>query len=566
MFGYSGTMNVLLTTLHSRYIHASLALPCLQAYCRSVCESIRILELTLGQPKENLLARIAAADAEVICFSIYLWNRVTTLELVSCLKQIRPECRIVLGGPDISFESADFFHQYPVDAIICGEGEVPLYHLLAAWRAGQQPTPLAGLQLPGADGDGRESQLESLDLLPSPFAAGMVDLTRGLVYYESSRGCPYQCSFCLSARSRHVRSFSMERIKSDLGLLMEQQVKLIKFVDRTFNYDAVRTREIFRYILEHNRSSSFHFEIGAHLLDEPTLHLLEQVPTGIFQFEIGVQSTLPETLDRVSRSMSLKLLANNVCALRERTRVHLHLDLVAGLPGGGLPEFFEAIDWTHALGPDHLQIELVKLLPGTPLRLQAAGQAIRYDPAPPYGVLVTPEWSFADLERVRGIGRLNDLLVNSHKFPRLIDGFMTASGSLSHCLDELNRYWCERELHAERRSLRALAEELDRYLCWRFHGDRLAGLRECLARDYAHCDRVVSGNAPEFFDQCLTAQEQTQVRQQVKKQLEGLERAGKVQFFSSVFYYLPESPGRRIVTFIYVTRTSAGVKVEEVIL
>lgn len=559
-------MNVLLTTLHSRYIHASLALPCLQAYCQSVCKSIDILELTLGPPKENLLARIAAADAEVICFSVYLWNRVITLELVSCLKQIKPECRIVLGGPDISFEAADFFHQYPVDAIICGEGEVPLHHLLTAWRAGQQPAPLAGLQLPGADADGTESQLESLDLLPSPFAAGLVDLTRGLVYYESSRGCPYRCSFCLSARSRHVRSFSMERIKSDLGLLLQQQVPLIKFVDRTFNYDGERTREIFHYLLAHNRSSAFHFEISAHLLDEPTLNLLEQVPPGVFQFEIGVQAILPETLQRVSRSTSLDLLADNVRALSERTNIHLHLDLVAGLPGGGLTEFFDAIDWTYALGADHLQIELVKLLPGTPLRQQATELTICYDRASPYSVLSTAEWSFPDLERVRGISRLNDLLVNSHKFPRLITALIATAGSLSRCLDELNRYWCEQQLHTSSRSLRQLAKELDRYVEWYVAGRHQLSLREALSRDYAHLERVVSGNAPDFFDQCLTAQEQSQVRQQVKKQLEGLERAGKVQFFSSVFYHLPESPGRRIVTFLYVTRTAAGVKVEEVML
>ena len=559
-------MKILLTTLHSRYIHASLALPCLQAYCRSVCPSIQILELTLNQPKESLLARIVAADAEVICFSVYLWNRVATLELVNCLKQINPDGRIVLGGPDISFESADFFQQYPVDAIICGEGEIPLRHLLSAWCAGNKPTPLAGVQLPGEYATDQESLLDPLDELPSPFAAGLVDVTRGLVYYESSRGCPYRCSFCLSARSQHVRSFSMERIKADLGLLMEQEVKLIKFVDRTFNYDAERTREIFRYILARNRSSAFHFEIGAHLLDAATLELLEQVPPGVFQFEIGVQSTLPDTLSRVSRLMPLELLANNVRALRERTRIHLHLDLVAGLPGEGLSEFLKAIDWTYALGADHLQIELVKLLPGTPLRLQAERCAIRFDPTPPYTVLTTPEWSFADLERVRGIGRLNDLLVNSHKFARLIDGLRASFGSLSRCLDDLNSYWCEHELHAGSRSLRVLAEELDRYLCQRFCGDDLVSLRESLARDYAHSERVVSGAAPDFFDQDLTDDEQARVRRRVKEELDGLRRSGKVQFFSSLFYHLPHMPGRRVVVFMYVARTATGLEVEELVL
>ena len=559
-------MKVLLTTLHSRYVHASLALPCLKAYCQSVCSSIDLLELTSGQPKENLLARIVAADAQVICFSVYLWNRVTILELVCCLKQIKPDCRIVLGGPDISFETADFFHRYPVDAIICGEGEVPLHHLLAAWQAGQQPHAIAGLQLPGADPCYNDSMLESLDMLPSPFAAGLVDLTRGLVYYESSRGCPYCCSFCLSARSRHVRSFSLERIKSDLDLLMQEQVPLIKFVDRTFNYDPQRTREIFRYILEHNKSSAFHFEIGAHLLDAPTLELLEQVPAGVFQFEIGVQSTVPATLNKVSRSVSLERLADNVRALSTRTRIHLHLDLVAGLPGGGLGDFLDAVDWTYALGADHLQIELVKLLPGTPLRLQADELQIHYDQAPPYTILSSPEWCFSDLERVRGIGRLNDLLVNSGKFPRLMERLMTVHGSLSRSLDDINTYWCEHGLYADSRSLRALAEELDGYLCRCFSGATLADLRESLARDYAHCERVVGGSAPAFFDQQLADAEQKQVRQRVKEYVTGLERDGKVQFFSSVFYQLPQAPGRRIIAFVYVAKTATGLEVKELLL
>ncbi len=559
-------MNILLTTLHCRYIHASLALPCLKAYCQPVCSTIGILELTLQQPKENLLAQIVAADAEVICFSVYLWNRVTTLELVRCLKQINPDYRIVLGGPDISFETADFFHQYPVDAIICGEGEIPLRHLLSAWHSRTEPTPIAGLQRPGEPVTEEESLLDPLDQLPSPFAAGLVDLTRGLVYYESSRGCPYRCSFCLSARSTCVRFYSMDRIKADLGLLMEQEVKLIKFVDRTFNVDARRARDIFTYILAHNRSSQFHFEIGAHLLDTATIELLEKVPAGVFQFEIGVQAILPATLQQVSRALPLDLLAENVLALRERTRIHLHLDLVAGLPGGGLPEFLEAIDWTYALGADHLQIELVKLLPGTPLRQQARDLKIRFDPAPPYTVLSTQEWDYHELEQVRGIARLNDLLVNSHKFPRLVAGLVARSGSLSQWLTHVNRHWCACQLHSGSRSLRQLAQELDYYLEQEFHGGDLTVLREALARDYAHQERVVSGSAPAFFDQRLTAEEQAQVRQRVKQELTGWERDGKVQFFSSVFYQLAERPDRRIVIFIYVTRTTAGVEVVELIL
>lgn len=559
-------MNVLLTTLHSRYIHASLALPYLRAYCEPVCGPISIREFSLNQPKENILAQILSCQPDVVCFSVYLWNRILTLELVCCLKQINPELKIVLGGPEISYESDEFFSRNPVDAIICGEGEIPLRHLLSSWAAGAQPPPHAGLKFPGAAMQEAESLLDSLDTIPSPFALGLVDLTRGLVYYESSRGCPYQCSFCLSARSRTVRSFSMARIMADLDLLMQQEVKLVKFVDRTFNYESNRTREIFRYLLANNRNSSFHFEIGAHLLDQPTLDLLEKVPVGMFQFEIGVQSILPETLKKVSRKMSLELLAENVRALRERTRIHLHLDLVAGLPGEGFDDFLRAIDWTYALSADHLQIELVKLLPGAPLRSQAEELGIRYDHAPPYGVLQTPEMSFDDLERIRGIGRLQDLLVNSHKFTRLMASLIEFFGSLSRCLNDLDTYWRQQQLYTTSRSLRELTEELDGYLHSRWSGEPLICLRECLARDYAHNERVVGGSALNLFNQDLSEEEQLRVRQRVKQELPEVQRCGKVQYFSAVFNHLPQTPGRRVVVFLYVSKTATGLEVRELVM
>ncbi|MCK5913330.1 MAG: DUF4080 domain-containing protein, partial [Desulfuromusa sp.] len=413
-------MRTLLTTLHSKYIHASLALPCLAAYCGEECGEIIIGEYSVNEPKEIILAQLVDWDADVICFSVYLWNRLATLELVDCLKRINPEQKIVLGGPEISFENDDFFARYPVDVLICGEGEIPLRHLLLAWQRGEEPVPIPGLKLPEQHISNRLSLLGSLDEIPSPFAAGSVDLNRGLVYYESSRGCPYTCSFCMSALDERVRSFSAERIEADLKILMENRVAKIKFVDRTFNYNNQRSRDIFNFILQQNHSSHFHFEIGAHLLDEETLELLKTVPEGMFQFEIGVQSTLPETLQRVGRSASLERLAENVRYLQEKTNIHLHLDLIAGLPGENYQQFLKSIDWTCALGADHLQIEPVKLLPGAPLRSQVEKWGITYDPNPPYTILSSNDLDFTDLERLRGIGVLLDLFVNSGKFSFLI--------------------------------------------------------------------------------------------------------------------------------------------------
>ncbi|MCK5825599.1 MAG: DUF4080 domain-containing protein, partial [Desulfuromusa sp.] len=437
---------------------------------------------------------------------------------------------------------------------------------LLAWQQGRQPLPVGGLKLPDASAETGRSLLESLDEIPSPFAAGLVDLNRGLVYYESSRGCPYTCSFCMSALDEQVRSFSIQRIKGDLEILMDKRVGKIKFVDRTFNYNNKRSREIFNFILQNNRSSHFHFEIGAHLLDHATLELLEEVPEGMFQFEIGVQSTLPETLQRISRNVSLEQLSDNIIYLKQKTNIHLHLDLIAGLPGETYQQFLASIDRVVSLGADHLQIEPVKLLPGAPLRGQVERWGIRYDPNPPYTILRSSDLSFPDLERLRGVGLLLDLLVNSGRFRFLLPHLTEQFGRLSLFLKDLDDYWREKDLYQQRRSLRDLYLLIDNYLRLRFEGVKLEELRESLSRDYAHQQRVVGGSAPDFFNTALSAQEQDAVRKRVKREVERMDRSGKVQYFAALFEHLQDNSGRTVLVFLYHTKTSTGLQVKELCL
>lgn len=556
-------MRTLLTTLHSKYIHASLALPYLAVFCQQDCGELLICEYTVHEPKEAVLARIAELQPDVVAFSVYLWNRVATLELIECLKQINPHIKVVLGGPEVSFEEDDFFLQYPVDALICAEGELPLRHLLQAWQAGQQPTPLPGLRLPSVPAVNGRSLLDDLDQLPSPFAAGLVDLSRGLVYYESSRGCPYDCSFCMSALDDRVRSFSMSRIFVDLQLLIDAQVPQIKFVDRTFNYSNQRSREIFAFVLQQNRGSHFHFEIGAHLLDEETLQLLETIPADMFQFEIGVQSTLPETLQAIGRSASLDKLAENVRRLRKMDNIHLHLDLIAGLPGESYQQFLRSLDWTAQLKPQHLQVEPVKLLPGAPLRQQAETLGLKFDPNPPYSILSSADISYVELEKLRGISRLLDLLVNSERLTFLLPSLIKKFTGLAACLVDIDNYWREQKLYQGPKPLRETYQQVYAYLQQKFSADELEPYREALARDYAHHERVVAGSEPPFFVVDLNEDERDLVRQTVKREISLLERSGKIQFFAASFNHLPEHPGRTILLFLYRAKSKKRQQVTE---
>ncbi|WP_305042703.1 B12-binding domain-containing radical SAM protein [Geoalkalibacter sp.] len=561
-------MRTLLVTLHSKFIHASLALPYLAAYCGTTRGEPRIREHTVHEPREQVLAALLAEEPEVIAFSVYLWNRRETLDLIDALHAARPEVRCVVGGPEISFDGPELFAAHPgLAALVRGEGEIPLRGLLAAWQ--QKVRPLGVPRLAWRDGEsvveGPDGPpLADLDAIPSPFAAGLVDLSRGLVYYETSRGCPYTCAFCMSALDASVRSFSRERIAADLGLLMAREVATIKLVDRTFNYDAARAREIFRFILRHNRASRFHFEIGAHLLDEDTLRLLEQVPPGLFQFEIGVQSTLPATLAAVNRRADLRRLAANVARLRRAGNIHLHLDLIAGLPGESYHEFLASLDQVAALRPHHLQVEAVKLLPGSPLRAQARDLGLRHDPNPPYRVLETPHLSFAELEKLRGLGRLLDLTWNSGRMPGFLEGLAQAHGTLGAALDHLDSYWRQQGLHGQPLSLRGLFEALDAYLQNTCAPPLGLQLRDLLARDYARRERVVATSAPPFFDLSLDAAELAEISRRVRDAGAALRGQGvKLQYFAAVFHHLPDSPGRTPLLFLYETRTGAGLSVKE---
>ncbi len=564
-------MRIVLATLHSKYIHASLALPLLAAYCQDLCDDQVIREFTVHEPKEQVLGALLAEEPEVIAFSVYLWNRRQTLELADALVTARPGLRIVLGGPEVSFEGPELLeHHFGISALIRGEGELPLRGLLEAWQQDRLPVKVTRLTWRNGDRicenpDG--PLLTDLDDIPSPLQLGLIDLTRGLVYLETSRGCPYRCAFCMSALDQTVRSYSMARIEQDLGLLMEKRVAKIKLVDRTFNYDPERARRIFAFILQHNRGSHFHFEIGGHLLDENTLELLATVPKDTFQFEIGVQSTLPETLRTIDRPAALELLEQNVRQLRQMGNIHLHLDLIAGLPGEGYHDFLASIDRVAALRPHHLQLEPVKLLPGAPLRQDAARHGISFDPHPPYSVLATQQLSFAELERLQGIGRLLDLTINTDRGHHFLAALSKGCGSLSSGLEQLEAFWRRQGLFRRPLSQRDLFNQLWAFAHSSFTGQVRAQLGECLGWDLAVSERISQEKAPEYLDTQLTDSEQLRVRTKMQRIVAALKGRGtKIQHLAARFHHHPQLPEGSLVLFLYLTRPGRPMQVRQLML
>ncbi len=431
-------MKVLLATLHAKYVHASLALPCLAAACAGLPDTVFVIrEFTVNEPADGVLRRLVAEEAGLVAFSCYIWNIEATLKLAADLKQLRPGTVIVLGGPEASHGVFELMgHNPAVDMVIRGEGESSFRDTLQA-LAGTATWEDAAAGLSEVEGitfrtggeivaNPERTPVADLDTLPSPFAAGLVDLSKPLIYYETSRGCPFSCAFCMSSLEKGVRSYSPDRIEADLNLLMAAGVRTVKLVDRTFNYDAVRANRIWEYILDHNRESAFHFEIAADLLTDENIELLKQVSAGWFRFEIGVQSEGEETLDRVGRSSDLTRLFANVRRLVTETAVTVHLDLVAGLPHEDFDGFLRSLQQVFdLLSPGtgrrettafHIQVEPLKVLKGSPMRAIAREEGYRFSATPPYKILTTPWLSYGEIGRIETIARLLDLVYNSGRF------------------------------------------------------------------------------------------------------------------------------------------------------
>ena len=569
-------MKILLTTLHAKYIHASLALPYLQATTKETkgIHSV-IREFTINESRMGILREIIAEEADLVAFSCYIWNVELVTRIAADLKKVCPETLLVAGGPEVAYSSEEFLRKNSAfDFVVCGEGEKTWQEFLSL-LARKGPSSDQEITFPSGltyrhktaivAAQDREP-IENLDDIPSPFALDLVDTTKPLVYYETSRGCPFSCAFCLSSREKGVRSFSMERISSDIRHLIRKEVQVVKLVDRTFNYDAARANEIWNFVLAHNRSSTFHFEIAADLLTEENFRTLSRVPTGMFRFEIGVQAIGKETLSRVNRKSDPDRLLANVKRLREETGVTLHLDLVAGLPGENFNGFLASLERLFPANPHHIQVEPLKVLKGSPMVDIALREEYAFSPTPPYTILRTPDLSFDEIGHIEGIARLLDLYFNSGRFSRTL-AVVESHLFLSEFFDNMV-YFIKKEPISGQVSLKNLFEQM-----WRFGRKRLpknthTSFREALCYDFCLGDYPSTGIQPSFFPEEWKAVKASLTRESIDTALSKVEKpsGSKVRTFAARFSNdyrtKPPKPGQTDLIFIYISASGHGLRVE----
>lgn len=434
-------MKILLVGINAKYIHSNPAVYSLAAYSArfqdengaSLRKYVEIAEYTINQQITDIEADIYKREPDVIAFSCYIWNISMVHTLIADLHKVMPGVSIWLGGPEVSFHPEQTLQKFPfLEGIMIGEGEQTFVELIQ-WhlcRESEQvsdmgnsavdpeevkmPEHIAGLYL----STGYTTERACLPMDEIPFLYGdLSEFENRIVYYESSRGCPFRCKYCLSSIDKNLRFRSLDLVKRELQFFLDKKIPQVKFIDRTFNAKHEHALAIWRYINENdNGITNFHFEISADLLTKEEIRLLQSMREGLVQLEIGVQSTNEETIHGINRTMNIEKLKEAVRAVNEGGNIHQHLDLIAGLPYEDYDSFHRSFNDVYAMGPEQLQLGFLKVLKGSAMEEEAERYGIVYRAEPPYEVLCTGWLSFADVIRLKKIEEMVELFYNSGQF------------------------------------------------------------------------------------------------------------------------------------------------------
>lgn len=412
-------MKILLTTLNAKYIHSSLALRYLHASLLRADFNSLIVEFSINELHNQIIAQIHKHQPDVLCFSTYIWNIGQILDIAVDYKKIYPKTIIILGGPEVSFNSQEILEKYScIDFIVCGEGEEVLNKLLFALETNDLDTLPSSITYRSKNeltAINEEHKLNySLDKIASPYAYYTEDdFDNKIIYFESTRGCPFNCTYCLSSTIKGVRYFPIDWVKRELALLINKGAKIIKFIDRTFNCNENRAIEIMTFLLAYQGKARFHFEISAELLSNDMLDFLKTVPENVFDFEIGIQSTYKPTLNAINRKTNWDKLYHNINTLRNFTNIHIHLDLIAGLPYEDYDSFAQSFNMAYLIEADLLQLGFLKLLHGSHIRQEADLHGYKYQEKAPYQVLENNYISFSEMLHIIRIEDILDKYYNS---------------------------------------------------------------------------------------------------------------------------------------------------------
>lgn len=503
-------MKILLAAVNAKYIHSNLAIYSLKAYAEKRLEKysgfasghgaeITLAEYTINQPLSGILMDVYRKQPDILCFSCYIWNMGYIEALVKEIAKLRPRMPIWLGGPEVSYDAAEVLGRLPqVKGVMKGEGEETFAELCLRYteaggysadeesRAGCRLEDVQGITYRNTGCEIKDNPWrEAIELSKVPFVyQDMENFKNKIIYYESSRGCPFSCSYCLSSIDKHLRFRDINLVKKELQFFIDHEVPQVKFVDRTFNCKHDHAAAIWRYIAEHDKGiTKFHFEVAADILNDEEIDLLTSMRPGLVQLEIGVQSTNPETIRAIRRVMDFAKVRNAVEKIRKAGNIHQHLDLIAGLPNEDVDSFAKSFDDVYSLRPEQLQLGFLKVLKGSGMERQKDAYGLAYQSSPPYEVLFTRWLSFEDVIRLKGIEEMAEAYYNSGQFAYTLKELGKKYPSAFAMYDNLNRFYEARGYGGQQHKRSTRYEILLQYI-GKEHPEEQEYFRELLTYDY----------------------------------------------------------------------------------
>lgn len=474
-------MDILLAAVNAKYIHTNLAVYSLRAYCREFSRNISLREYTINQEKDQILKDIYHRAPKVLCFSCYIWNISFVKELIRDIHKILPDTVIWTGGPEVSYDPENFLGEMPeVFGVMLGEGEETFRKLAGYYinREGKEELyTISGICFRGENDVINSGFPEILDMDRLVFPYENLSLfSHKILYYESSRGCPFSCSYCLSSVDKKLRFKSLDLVKQELAVFLRNKVPQVKFVDRTFNCREYHALEIWQYIRDHdNGVTNFHFEIGADLLTEKEIALIRTMRPGLIQLEIGVQSTNEKTLKEIRRYASFEKIVSKVKAVYEGGNVHQHLDLIAGLPWEDYTSFARSFNQVYALAPQQLQLGFLKVLKGSYMYEKAGDYGCLYKDKEPYEVLETRWLSYGDIIRLKTVEEMVEIYYNSGQFSHTVKAVVKEFPDAFSFYESLGAFYEEKGYdtlsHSRIRRYEILLEflEIRKFSCLEFY-------------------------------------------------------------------------------------------------
>lgn len=417
-------MKILLTAINSKFVHSNLAVRYLRAFTKDMPYECTIREFSINDREEKILEEIIKEKPDVVAFSTYIWNVEMISRLSELIKRVNPNIEILYGGPEVSYDSMIYLKENVGDYVIEGEGE-QTFREFVSYKLGEVDLKTIRGLVYKENGEVKfngKRPLMSMDDIVFPYEDDE-DLENKIVYYEASRGCPFNCKYCLSSTVHGVRFHSIDRVLEELKYFIDKKVRLVKFVDRTFNCNHKFSMAIWKFLIDSNTDTQFHFEISADILKDEEIELLRNTQEGKFQFEVGVQTTNDEVLRNINRFVNFSDIKEKVCELLSIRNIKQHLDLIAGLPGENYESFKKSFNDVHSIKPEEIQLGFLKLLKGSSMREEGDNYGMKYSPYPPYEILSTDKISYEELIDLKKVEHMVDKYYNSQKFNNILNFF-----------------------------------------------------------------------------------------------------------------------------------------------